>query len=108
MSKNFIRLGVTMLVAVWALAAQAQESRIALPMVAAAAVPLYPPLARVAHVQGIVHVKMTTDGHRVIVTHAEDGHKVLAAAAEENARTWEFATHEPTTFTVTYHYWIPT
>ena len=41
---------------------------------------------------------------KVIATHVEDGHKLLAAAAEENARTWEFATHDPTTFTVTYHY----
>jgi hypothetical protein len=82
----------------------AQGSNVALPMVAGAAVPLYPPLARAAHVQGAVHVKITTDGHRVIATHVEDGHKLLAAAAEENARTWEFATHDPTTFTVTYHY----
>jgi len=82
----------------------AQGSNVALPMVARAAVPLYPPLARAAHVQGVVHVKITTDGHRVSDTHVEDGHKLLAAAAEENARTWEFATHEPTTFTVTYHY----
>jgi hypothetical protein len=52
----------------------------------------------------VVHVKVTTDGHRAVATHAEDGPKLLAAAAEENARTWQFAVHEPTTFTVTYHY----
>jgi TonB family protein len=73
-------------------------------MVAGASVPLYPPLARAANVQGVVHVKITTDGHGVSAAHVEDGHKLLAAAAEENARTWQFATHEPTTFTVTYHY----
>ncbi|HXN51631.1 MAG TPA: hypothetical protein VN943_06815 [Candidatus Acidoferrum sp.] len=84
--------------------AVAQESKVALPRVAGAAVPLYPPLARAAHVQGIVHVKVTTDGQRAVATHAEDGPKLLAAAAEENARTWQFAVHEPTTFTVTYHY----
>jgi hypothetical protein len=104
MGKNFIRIGVTLSALLWAFAAIAQESKVALPMVAGAAVPLYPPLARVTRIQGIVHVKITTDGHRVITVHVEGGHKLLAAAAEENARTWQFATHEPTTFTVTYHY----
>ena len=82
----------------------AQESKVALPRVAGAAVPLYPPLARAANVQGVIHVKITTDGHRTVNAHAEDGPKVLAVAAEENARTWFFAVHEPTTFTVTYRY----
>ncbi len=81
-----------------------QQMRVAPPSVAAAAVPLYPPLARVARIEGVVHVKVTTDGHKVIATQPEDGHKILVAAAEANAKTWEFATHEPTTFTVTYHY----
>jgi len=84
--------------------AVAQESKVALPRVASAAVPLYPPLARAAQVQGVVHVKITTDGQRAVTAHAEDGPKLLAAVAEENARTWQFAVHEPTTFTVTYHY----
>jgi hypothetical protein len=104
MNPNIIRAGVIILAAGWALAAMAQEPKIALPMVAGAAVPLYPPLARAAHVQGAVHVRITTDGHRVIATHVEDGHKLLAVAAEENARTWQFATHQPTTFTITYSY----
>ena len=84
--------------------AVAQESKIALPRVAGAAVPLYPPLARRTQVQGIVHVKITTDGQHAVTAYAEDGPKLLAAAAEENGRTWQFATHEATTFTVTYHY----
>lgn len=81
-----------------------QEPKAALPRVVAIEVPFYPPLARVAHVEGVVHIKITTDGHRVVATHVEDGHKLLAAAAEQNARTWQFATHEPTTFTLTYKY----
>jgi len=104
MSKNLIRLGVFVLALFWAFAAMAQKSSVALPTVAGAAVPLYPPLARAANVQGLVHVKVTTDGHRVIATHVEDGPKLLATAADENARTWQFATHEPATFTVTYRY----
>lgn len=103
MTSNFQRLAF-MVAVLWAWAAMAQNSKVALPMVAGASVPLYPPLARAANVQGVVHVKITTDGHGVSATHVEDGHKLLAIAAEENARTWQFATHEPTTFMVTYHY----
>jgi outer membrane biosynthesis protein TonB len=84
--------------------AVAQQSGVALPMVASAQVPLYPPLARVANVEGVVHVKVTTDGHRVVSTQVEDGNKLLAAAAEVNAKTWQFSLHEPVTFTVTYTY----
>jgi hypothetical protein len=67
-------------------------------------VPLYPPIARLANVEGVVHLKVTTDGHRLVSTQVEDGHKLLAASAEENARTWQFSLHEPATFTVTYTY----
>jgi hypothetical protein len=69
-------------------------------------VPFYPPLARVANVEGVVHVKVTTNGSRVTTAHAEDGPKVLADAAEENVRTWRFLTHDPITFTVTYRFRI--
>jgi len=104
MSKTFIRFAVIVSMVLWAFTAMAQKYDVALPTVAEAAVPLYPPLARAANVQGVVHLKITTDGHRVIATHVEDGNKLLASAAEENARTWQFSNHEPRTFTVTYHY----
>jgi len=68
-------------------------------MVASAQVPLYPPVARLANVEGVVHLKVTTDGHHVVSTQVEDGHRLLAALAEENVRTWQFSLHEPTTFT---------
>jgi hypothetical protein len=82
----------------------AQQSSVALPMVSSAQVPLYPPVARVANVEGVVHIKVTTDGHRVVSTQVEDGNKLLAASAEDNAKTWQFSLHEPVTFTVTYTY----
>src|SRR4051794_32909291 len=82
----------------------AQQPRASILTVAGAAVPLYPPLARAAQVQGVVHVKITTDGTKTTAVHAEDGLQLLAVAAEENARTWQFAKHEPTSFTVTYRY----
>jgi hypothetical protein len=37
-----------------------------------------------------------------------DGPTLLATAAEDNARTWQFAVHDPTTFTVTYSYALET
>src|ERR1700704_5854762 len=79
-------------------AAQAPELKAALPMVASASVPLYPPIARTANIEGVRHVRVTTDGQRVKTAHAEDGPKLLAAAAEETVRTWQFAVHEPSTF----------
>ena len=89
-------------------AARAPKLKVALPIVASASVPLYPPLARTANLEGVVHVSVTTDGRRVTNAHAEDGPTILATAAEDNARTWQFQVHEPTTFTVTYRYTLQT
>jgi hypothetical protein len=85
------------------LAGTAQQE-LALPMISFAEVPLYPPTARAANISGVVHVVVTTDGHRIVATHVQDGPKALSDAAEKNVKTWQFATHEPTTFTVTYIY----
>jgi hypothetical protein len=81
-----------------------QQPKAVLPMVSRGAIPLYPPLARASKVQGLVHIKIVTDGTKVVTAHAEDGNRLLAAASEENARTWQFSKHEPTSFTVTYRY----
>jgi hypothetical protein len=81
-----------------------QEPTPALPMVSAAPVPLYPPLARQTNAQGIIHVKIQTDGQKVVQTHAEETNKLLSTAAEENAKNWEFSKHTPVTFTITYRY----
>ena len=71
-------------------------------------VPFYPPLARVANVQGVVHIKVTTNGSRVTAAHADDGPKILADAAQENVRSWHFLAHDPITFTVIYRFRIVT
>src|SRR5690242_10965080 len=84
--------------------AGAQSRKVALPTVADAKMPLYPPLARAARVQGVVRVRVTTDGHRVLSAAAESGPKILAAAAEDSAHSWQFAAHEPTSFLVTFTY----
>lgn len=80
------------------------QQELALPRVSSAEVPLYPPLARTANISGVVHLVVTTDGHKVVATSVRDGKKILGEAAEKNAQTWQFGTHEPTSFTVTYIY----
>jgi len=98
-------LAVSVLVAVFCDASEiVQESKAALPMLAAAAVPLYPPVGWITDTQGVFHVRVTTGGHRVIAAHSDETLKPLSDAAEENAKTWEFSTHTPLTFTITYRY----
>jgi hypothetical protein len=86
------------------LRANGQGPTPALPMVSAAPVPLYPPVARSTNTQGVIHVKIQTDGHKVIEAHAEETNKLLSTAAEENAKKWEFSAHTSVSFTITYRY----
>jgi hypothetical protein len=110
MKGNFIwqPVGAATVLLLAHLAVGAQQVRVALPMVTSAQVPLYPPTARIANVEGVVHLKATTDGHHVVSTQVEDGNKLLADFAEENLRTWQFSPHAPVTFTVTYTYRLVT
>jgi len=58
-----------------------------------------------ANIEGVVPVKITTDGRRVITATADvRSIALLARAAEANVRTWRFDIHEPVSFTVTYRY----
>jgi hypothetical protein len=82
----------------------AQEPKPVLPVVVGGAMPLYPPLARAARIQGTVHVEVKTDGKEVVNAQSKDGHRLLAIAAEDNAKTWRFQDHKPMVFTVTYRY----
>jgi hypothetical protein len=62
-----------------------------------------------SNVEGVVKVRINTDGHRVTRTNIVEGsNPMLAKAAEENVRTWQFTVHEPTAFTVTYRYKLVT
>jgi hypothetical protein len=75
-----------------------------LPTVTGAAVPLYPPLARAASVQGTVTLVVVTNGDRVQSTKVVNGPSLLSAAAESNIRTWTLVGKPPQTFEVTYRY----
>jgi hypothetical protein len=85
-------------------AGSAQKPGVVLPQVVHTDVPYYPPLARAAHLEGAVRVRVTTDGLKVVVVHVEDGPKLLQEATEKTVQSWEFFKHEPTSFEVTFNY----
>ena len=100
-------LGIVMILLIVTVAESGQQAgKASLPVVIAAAVPLYPIGPHTVNIQGIVRIRISTDGRRLIDTRIEDdgGNVALARTAQENARTWQFSNHEPTSFTVTYHY----
>ena len=66
--------------------------------------PQYPEKAHTAHISGTVTMRVTTDGHVVTDVKIVSGPQILARPAESNVRTWKFADHPPTTFTVIYVY----
>ncbi|HET7107334.1 MAG TPA: hypothetical protein VFI38_11035 [Candidatus Acidoferrum sp.] len=80
------------------------EAKVTAPQVLSVGVPYYPTAARASHVQGVVHIEVTTNGETVTTTHVEDGPRLLTPFAESNARSWIFVKHTPTKFTLTYTY----
>jgi hypothetical protein len=66
--------------------------------------PIFPAIARTAHVTGDVTVRITTDGESVADAVAESGPALLQKAAVDNVRTWKFGAHTPGTFHVTFRY----
>jgi TonB family protein len=86
--------------------ASAEESPEVLPKVVQHGEPTYPPIARTAHIEGEVRVRVTTDGESVTNAEAESGPPILHKAAEDNVRTWKFVPHTAGTFHVTFRYKI--
>jgi hypothetical protein len=81
-----------------------QKAEQDLPLVLAASLPLYPIIARAARVEGVVKIKVTTDGKKITSLEVESGPPMLARSAKENILTWKFAQHKPTTFVTTFDY----
>jgi outer membrane biosynthesis protein TonB len=77
-----------------------------LPVLRSAPMPLYPPLARQARIEGAAEMKVWTDGASVTKVEGSGAHKMLIEAATENIKTWRFFVHEPMTFTVVFDYKI--
>ncbi len=82
----------------------AQQSKDSLPTVITASVPFYPPAARVAGIEGVVRLRLSTDGKSVSAVSSQTGPPALIRAAEENVRTWKFKEHSPATFDATFQY----
>jgi hypothetical protein len=81
----------------------AQKER-ALPNIASANVPFYPRIPQVAHIEGVVRLRISTDGTQASSIKVESGQPMLAQAAKENVMTWRFEQHNPTTFEATFRY----
>jgi Gram-negative bacterial TonB protein C-terminal len=84
----------------------AQEQSSALPKVIEHAEASYPAIGSAAHIQGPVHLKITTDGHAVSSVVVVDGPPLLAMGAANNAKTWKFVDHTAGTFDVTFNFRI--
>lgn len=98
---TLICLGL-LIVGVWR-PVRAQEATQAAPVLKTAKVPTYPRAALLAHIQGIVKIRVTTDGKRVSSLEAS-GPPMLVGGAKENILTWEFEDHLPTTFVTVFKY----
>lgn len=75
-----------------------------LPSVLSASVPLYPRIPQMAHIEGVVRLRLSTDGNRVASVEVQSGQPMLAQAAQDNVKTWQFEPHSPTTFEATFRY----
>ena len=74
------------------------------PSVTSASVPLYPRTPQMAHIEGVVRLRISTDGNRVASVEVQSGQPMLAQAAQDNVKTWQFEPHTPTTFETTFRY----
>ena len=66
--------------------------------------PVYPPLAPAARIQGVVVLRISTDGKHVVTFDAESGPAHLVQTAKDNVKTWEFEQHNPTSFEIQFRY----
>ena len=70
--------------------------------------PCYPPMARVARVEGTVQIKLTRSANGSVTSAEGVGHGLLKDATIENVRTWKFAPfkgqHPPEPAVITFEY----
>jgi len=81
------------------------------PILQGAALPVYPPIARAAHVTGKVTVRVTVKDGAVAKTEVLSkldpaGRRFLETPTTENLKTWHFAANVNGEFRVTYSYAI--
>jgi hypothetical protein len=81
------------------------------PILQGATLPMYPPIAKAAHVTGKVIVRVTVKSGLVVKTDVLSkldpaGQRFLETATVENLKTWRFAADVTGEYTVTYTYEI--
>jgi Gram-negative bacterial TonB protein C-terminal len=82
----------------------AQQLTDVIPPVLVRTNPIYPPIARTAHIQGDVRVKVTTDGSSVVNAEMESGPPLLQKNTLDSVRTWKFASNTPATFSLLFRF----
>jgi TonB family protein len=103
----------TLAVLLFALPLSGQSSStLAMPILQGAALPMYPPIAKAAHITGQVIVRVTVKNGQVAKTDilskpdVASGQRYLETPTVENLKTWRFAADVTGVFTVTYTYSI--
>ncbi len=82
------------------------------PILQGAALPMYPPIAKAAHITGKVIVRVTVKDGLVVKTDVlskpdvRSGQRFLESPTVENLKTWRFAAAVTGEYTVTYTYEI--
>lgn len=77
------------------------------PNLVRADLPLYPPLARTAHVCGTVEIQVTVEREAVVDAQVKSSTSpLLSTPTLMNVKTWQFQSEDPATFPVTYVYQI--
>lgn len=84
----------------------------AVPILQAATLPVYPPIAKAAHITGKVNVRVVVEDGLVVKTEVlskpdvSSNGRFLESPTVENLKSWRFATNVTGEFTVTYTYEI--
>src|ERR1700680_3308160 len=81
-----------------------QQPKQDLPVVLDAALPFYPRDAQLAHIEGVVRLRISTEGETVTRVEMLEGQTTLARAAKENVKTFRLKWHVRTTFEATFRY----
>jgi hypothetical protein len=103
---------ITLVVLFLALPLSGQSgSAAAVPILQGAALPMYPPIAKAAHVTGKVILRVTVKDGLVVKTDVlskldPSGQRFLETATVQNLTTWRFAADVNGIFTVSYTYAI--
>ena len=84
----------------WAQAPESSDRP--LPRVAEMAIPIYPPLGRIAKITGKVEFLVKTDGTKISAIVKSSGPKQLVGNLGKQLMTWRFVPHEPMEFSITF------